>query len=78
MTPVTNCPWRTDDPPKDGTMIVALGNITDQFGDGTANVEPFTDSIQWDGNEWVNSFGLSMRMLDCSEVTILHWRPTPN
>lgn len=73
----TSSPWRTDDPPKDGTAIVALGNITEDLGDGAYNVDPFTETISWDGEEWVNSFGMSLRMDDAAKVSIRHWLPLP-
>lgn len=58
-------------------MFVALGNITEDCGDGLFNVEPFTDSIVWDGDEWVNTFGLSVRPHDDTEITIHYWLPLP-
>lgn len=70
-------PWRTDDPPKDGTLIVAIGNISEDCGDDACNVEPFTDSIRWDGECWLNGVGLSLAPYTDSEVTILHWLPFP-
>ena len=73
----SNSPWRTDDPPKDGTVIVALGNITEDCGGGAFNVEPFTASISWDGDEWVNSFGMALSMNYDAEVSIHHWAPMP-
>ena len=73
----TQSPWRTDDPPKDGSIIVALGNATEDCGDGLFNVEPFTDSIKWDGEEWVNLFDLSVRINWNAEITIQRWLPDP-
>ena len=70
-------PWRNDDPPKDGTVIVALGNLTENCGDGAYNVEPFTATIFWDTDEWCNELGLSLSAyIDC-KVTIHHWIHIP-
>ena len=73
----TQSPWRTDDAPKDGTIIVAIGNITEDCGDGMFNVEPFTDSISWDGEDWINYFGLAIRSDADAEITIQCWLPHP-
>jgi len=69
--------WRTGDPPKDGTKIVAIGVITEDCGDGRYNIEPFTDSIQWDGEDWLNEFGLALASYAGSEITIRYWLPFP-
>ena len=65
--------WRSDDPPKDGTVIVAIGNITEDCGDGAFNVEPFTASIYWEDGEWVGELGLTLAPYDDCNVTVLHW-----
>lgn len=74
-----NDPWRTDDPPQDGTVIVAIGNISEEW-DGEIDVKPFTDSIYWIGGiGWVCQDGMSLvqfRDGDC-RVTIHHWLPDP-
>lgn len=72
-----NPPWRTDDPPKDGTVIVAIGNMSEDLGDGLFNVEPFTDSVSWDGESWVDQWGLAVGHYLDAEVTIRCWLPHP-
>ena len=74
----TQSTWRSDAPPKDGTKIVAIGVITEDCGDGCYNSEPFTDAIQWDGEDWLNEFGLALASYADSEITIRYWLPFPH
>lgn len=70
-------PWRGEEPPKDGTTIVAVGNLTEDCGDGMFNVEPFCAAIRWDGGEWVTELGLALRIYDAVEITIHQWTLHP-
>lgn len=69
--------WRTDAPPKDGTKIVAIGNISEDCGDGRFDSNPFTEAIQWDGDEWINEFGLTITPYALTQITIFYWLPFP-
>jgi hypothetical protein len=71
--------WRTCNPPEDGSVIVALGNITEEW-DGEVDVKPFTDSIYWiEGLGWMNQEGMSLAQWCDGNVTITihHWLPDP-
>ena len=75
--------WKTSEPPKDGTPIVAVGRIiySDEF---STTVEPFTATIYWNKTKsdyegwmfWCG--GLSVQRELDDEVKIDFWieRPT--
>lgn len=69
--------WRTDAPPQDGSEIIVIGNLKEDCGDGEFNVQPFTGSILWDGECWVDWTLLSILPNLDNELTILFWTYVP-
>lgn len=79
-----NEPWRTDEPPKDGTPIVAIGKV--MFGDEfSTRAEPFVAAITWGSNRFqdINTGwhfwhdGMSLPQCLEDEVIIHWWLPMP-
>lgn len=78
-------PWRTDEPPKDGTPIVAIGKVMYDDGLGTY-AEPFTAAITWGSNQFNDikegwhylKDGMSLPSTLEDEVIIHYWLPYPS
>ena len=71
--------WRNDEPPKDGTPIVAVGNIVSTDGVLTW-VEPFCYVLRWKAEAkcWVHPGSeLGIRRMSNDAVVIHFWSPVP-
>lgn len=69
--------WNAGEPPKDGNRYVALGNIAWSDEEGCGGALPFTETVHWSGEMWINDTGMSIAH-DCdSKVHIRHWAHAP-
>lgn len=77
-------PWRTDEPPKDGKPIVAIGKLiySDEF---STTDDPFCAVITWGSNRFEDikrgwhfaRDGMSLPQTPDDEVIIFWWLPYP-
>lgn len=83
-TTPTGTPWRTDEPPKDGRPIVAIGKVmySDEF---STCAQPFVAAITWGSSRFSDikdgwhfwQDGMSVPSTTEDEVIIHHWLPMP-
>lgn len=77
----TNTQWNTENPPKDGTTIVAIGKV--MFSDEwSTSAEPFLAEVSWCQPEgghlgWHYSNGMAVATTLEDEVIIHYWMPYP-
>lgn len=64
--------WQTCNPPKDGTVIVARGQITQSDETGGRSFS-FTDSIRFSDGLWVYENGMSVAEYSDETVRIFAW-----
>lgn len=73
-------PWRNDEPPRDGTVIVALGRVLWQ-AELVRVSEPFTAAVRWQAGDfpcW--TYADSKMAVACTPedvVSIDWWAPLP-
>lgn len=74
--------WQKSEPRKNGTVIVAMGNIVSRWADGVS-VEPFTAEIRWaktdSGYEgWLYAAdGSCVAVMEDDEVHVIWWIDLP-
>lgn len=80
----TTAPWRTDEPPQDGTPIVAIGKVM-YDDEGCTVAQPFVAAITWGSTRFQDiktgwhfwQDGMSVPSTTEDKVIIHQWLPMP-
>ncbi len=68
--------WKTSDPPKDGTIFVAIGRVvwSDEFG---GESWPFVAMVHFNGEQWLDEIGMALTESPLDTVHIDYWIQIP-
>jgi hypothetical protein len=77
-----NTEWNAENPPHDGSLIVAVGKVVSTDGCFTDAI-PFCAAVQWtsrpgESSGWHLADGLSVARYVGDDVIIHFWMPYPN